>query len=1264
MKKFYTYVLVSLIIFTSLSISPETVKADDGIGPKVVDVRLDQSTITKGQKVSLYISAEDKDGLYSTGELEVVTPSGDKKIVTVNVQHNQYTYNFDFQSSFWRDEEYGVYQLNAVTLFDGYGNQAKTILNKQFEVLNDTNAPVVNKIVLSQKTLFATREEFLKIDIEVNEIGLPQNKAIIYFKHKKSGQEKSINISFDYEKNIYSTKAYGWENNIFGEWEIDRIQLSDVAGNSETQFGPFLGDSSITLLNPEDDTVSPDLVSTSFLIQTFGSTVIDTIKVEAKDNAYIDSISVTVNHRITGKTVTLTKGHADFLPMQVSSGEKVTAHFSIELYEVLDNLGGYWDISEIEIIDRKQNKTIIRERINSVYIDKPISDLGVRVISKNTTLSDTVISQPVFILPNVTLSIFSNVRISGDVYNLGSIRSFGGLTVFGTLNAKNISLGHNPSISNGEIQVIGSNYFSNRNLTEQVNFVLPLNTNGGLLNNGDGTFDIAGLTLPFSNKIRINGVETTLDENGKFKAFNIPVNAEGSALIQINAMNGLTYSRNIKVYGNERPIATTSKDSGIYLSGTQINFTSSKEGTVYYDAAYNSEYYGMYRPFNSDFVLNNDIKVKYYSIDPTGIKSEVDEKKYRVFSVYSPKASESFIQGSGSSGLKIQAEIDKKNYTTTIDSKGHFLIEGLDLKEAKNIKVFAMDDEYTSELYTVDVVNDMPIVIKGAEDQKVYNRDVTITYNKGELYLSGVHFVASGTIFTEDGYYELNGQDSFGHYANISFTIDKTAPQVSGIQTGKAYKQATYPIFTEGTATLNGVNYMSGTKIDQEGEYILVITDQAGNKTTLYFAIDYKAPIILDIDNGKIYNRHVTPVFLEGTGLLNGKPYVSGTPITTDGEYELTVSDRAGNKTVIRFKVDQKPVTVTGVETGKTYQRVTPLFSEGDAVLNGVPFKSGTVINQSGAYVLLVTDEAGNETKLTFIVDGTAPTVTGFIEGIHNYQEVSPTFTEGTGTLNGKPFVSGTKVMQEGKYVLRVTDQIGNETVIPFTIDRTAPIVTGVKSKQLTNQSVVIQYNEGTAMLNGKRILNNWSVSTSGNYTLRVADQAGNLTVLTFTIDKVAPSKPSISTLTNKSTKVTGKAEKGSMVSITYNGRTYTTKASTAGTYSYSLKTTKAGATLTVRAKDAAGNLSTTASSKVLNTFATFTVNTVKSSATSVTGKGNKAATVQAFVGTKAISKTAKVDSKGNYKLTIPRQKAGATVTVKMTQTGYQELKKMTKVIK
>ncbi|WP_214826539.1 MULTISPECIES: Ig-like domain-containing protein [unclassified Exiguobacterium] len=235
--------------------------------------------------------------------------------------------------------------------------------------------------------------------------------------------------------------------------------------------------------------------------------------------------------------------------------------------------------------------------------------------------------------------------------------------------------------------------------------------------------------------------------------------------------------------------------------------------------------------------------------------------------------------------------------------------------------------------------------------------------------------------------------------------------------------------------------------------------------------------------------------------------------------------------------------------------------------------------------------------------------------------------------------------------------------VLPI-IDRTPPVISGISQGQVTNQSVTIQYNEGTATLNGKRIRNNWPVKNSGAYTLRVTDQAGNVTSLTFTIDKVAPTKPTVSTLTNKSTYVSGKAEKGATVYITYNGRTYTTKASSAGSYRYNVKTTKPGATVSVRAKDAAGNTSSSTSVKVLNTFRTFTVNSVKSTATTMTGKGNKGASVQAYIGTKLISKTAKVDSKGNYKLTISRQKPGVVVTVKMTQNGYEEVKKTTRVVK
>ena len=187
------------------------------------------------------------------------------------------------------------------------------------------------------------------------------------------------------------------------------------------------------------------------------------------------------------------------------------------------------------------------------------------------------------------------------------------------------------------------------------------------------------------------------------------------------------------------------------------------------------------------------------------------------------------------------------------------------------------------------------------------------------------------------------------------------------------------------------------------------------------------------------------------------------------------------------------------------------------------------------------------------------------------------------------------------------------------------------------------------------------------NETLKVVakDAFGGTKTSTLKVkDRVAPTKPTVSTLTHKSTYVSGKAEKGATVYITYNGRTYTTKASSTGSYRYNVKTTKSGATVSVRAKDAAGNTSSSTSVKVLNTFRTFTVNSVKSTATTVTGKGNKGASVQAYVGTKLISKTAKVDSKGNYKLTVSRQKPGVVVTVKMTQSGYQEMKKTTRVVK
>src|SRR5690606_34652893 len=114
------------------------------------------------------------------------------------------------------------------------------------------------------------------------------------------------------------------------------------------------------------------------------------------------------------------------------------------------------------------------------------------------------------------------------------------------------------------------------------------------------------------------------------------------------------------------------------------------------------------------------------------------------------------------------------------------------------------------------------------------------------------------------------------------------------------------PAFNEGTATLNGEAFTSGTVITNEDEYTLVVTDAAGNADTVNFVVDKTVPEITGVEDGASYNKDVTPVFNEGTATLNGEAFTSGTVITAEGEYTLVVADASGNADTVRFTVDKK----------------------------------------------------------------------------------------------------------------------------------------------------------------------------------------------------------------------------------------------------------------------------------------------------------------------------------------------------------------------
>ncbi|MRX71170.1 pullulanase [Bacillus lacus] len=413
--------------------------------------------------------------------------------------------------------------------------------------------------------------------------------------------------------------------------------------------------------------------------------------------------------------------------------------------------------------------------------------------------------------------------------------------------------------------------------------------------------------------------------------------------------------------------------------------------------------------------------------------------------------------------------------------------------------------------------------------------------------------------------------------------VDTTPPVVEGVKDNTSYNKDVTISFNEGTATLNGAAFANGTVVKAEGTYTLVVTDSAGNTTTVKFTIDKTAPKVEGVSNGSFTNKDLKVTFNEGNATLNGKTFTSGTVIKAEGTYTLVVTDAAGNETTVKFTIDKTAPKVEGVSNGSfTNKDLKVTFNEGNATLNGKAFKSGTVIKAEGTYTLVVTDAAGNKTTVKFTIDKTAPKVNGVTNGALYNRNVAIAFNEGTATLNGKAIKTGTVVKNSGTYTVVATDLAGNKTTVKFTIDKTAPKVSGVSNNAHYNKNVKISFNEGTATLNGKAFKNGTVVKAERAYTLTVTDKAGNKTVVKFTIDKKAPAAPKVKALKSTDKTVSGTAEAHSVITVKAGNKVIGTATTNKnGKYIVTIKAQKKNTTLTVTAKDRAGNVSKAAKVKV-----------------------------------------------------------------------------------
>ena len=312
------------------------------------------------------------------------------------------------------------------------------------------------------------------------------------------------------------------------------------------------------------------------------------------------------------------------------------------------------------------------------------------------------------------------------------------------------------------------------------------------------------------------------------------------------------------------------------------------------------------------------------------------------------------------------------------------------------------------------------------------------------------------------------------------------------------------------------ITYLSGQKLTADGKYTLTFENFDGYKETYTFTIDTLAPEIkteganhreaVNEDVKVFYTEEnlIAELYKDGKMLGN---YVSGNPISADGQYRVRVYDVAGNEVSVEFTIDKtvdyeinvyekglsNSVVVTSHET-----ITTELMKDGKKV----DYALGSAVTEVGDYTLVLTDALGNKDVITFRI--IEPLVQAFT---HNFDDI-----EGFGgvLVNGedKRLNYGTlELFADGKYEVGVI--VGGKTYnFVVTVDNTAPVLTlnGVENGGETKESVTLSDLSEKATM--KVYLNDTEIKYElgqeltelGKYRVVLTDEAGNEATYEFEI--------------------------------------------------------------------------------------------------------------------------------------------------------------------
>ncbi|MHC8970717.1 Ig-like domain-containing protein [Priestia aryabhattai] len=470
------------------------------------------------------------------------------------------------------------------------------------------------------------------------------------------------------------------------------------------------------------------------------------------------------------------------------------------------------------------------------------------------------------------------------------------------------------------------------------------------------------------------------------------------------------------------------------------------------------------------------------------------------------------------------------------------------------------------------------------------------------------------------------------------------------------------------------------------------------NETSLTGVTEPNASVIAKVENEVI-----------GTGLADeaGKFVITIAKQPADTKVSVTSKDAAENEstaTVVTV-TDQTPPSVPIVNevsdqdttvTGVTEANAAVTVKAGDATFSAVADGNGTftvsIPVQIGGTTIAVSakDKAGNESQApSFAVKSTlkaplAPKVNEVSDQdtmIKGTAEANATvivkngslqLAEGNADAKGNYSISIAKQKAGSKLSVTAGNAAGVSPVVTVTVqDKTAPVTPKVNA--VSNQDTVVTGStEAGAEVHvkiDKKVIGKGNAKSDGTFSITIPkqpastklaviakDAANNYSSNTFVTVSAAltkPALPTVTTLTEKSTAVTGTGERNASIYIKVGGKIIASgKIDGNGKFSVKIPAQKAGTEVTAVLQNKVG-YSPYKIVKVQDTTppAPPAVNAVTSLSTSISGKTEANAVITIKSGTKVIG-SGKADSKGQFKVTIPKQKAGVKLAVTAKDAG------------